>query len=43
MEALNEPAPLWVDALVEYQWRDQVLTYAPRLPRAHLEPIEDEL
>lgn len=44
MEALNaEPAPLWVDALVEYPWREKVLTFEPRLPRAHYEPIEDEL
>jgi hypothetical protein len=36
-------APLWVDVLYEYPWRDKVLTYAPRLPREHLQPIEDEL
>jgi len=37
--------PLWVDDSVMYRWgpATQQVIYFPRVPRQHLEPIEDEL
>ena len=36
---------LWVDSVVPFEWGpDRVqVSYAPRIPRAHYEPIGDEL
>ncbi len=42
--AVTEPEPLWLDTASSFIWCGRtVITYHPREPRAHLEPIEDEL
>lgn len=39
-------APLWIDEAAEFWWGAQhpvLVRYTPRMPRFHLQPIEDEL
>lgn len=49
MEALSgEPVPLWVEVYDGFIWMvgtsgEVPISYSPRVPRVHLEPIEDEL